>query len=147
MKRTEEKPFPNVFERFNFFVSLSFLARIYQFFSSLPPAGPIPPTFLKSGVPFLTTEDKTRDRGLSAARQGCQMVCFKTKNSNLGKFWRALLRKISVYFMTIWYILRPLEIFYGHLLHFEVIWYISPVLVFWTEKNLATPLLTTESFS
>jgi uncharacterized protein (DUF779 family) len=22
--------------------------------------------------------------------QGCQMVCFPTKNTNLGKFWRAL---------------------------------------------------------
>jgi hypothetical protein len=22
--------------------------------------------------------------------QGCQMVCFQTKNTNLGKFWRAL---------------------------------------------------------
>jgi hypothetical protein len=23
-------------------------------------------------------------------KQGCQMVCFQTKNPNLGKFWRAL---------------------------------------------------------
>jgi hypothetical protein len=22
--------------------------------------------------------------------QGCQMVCFQTKDSNLGKFWKAL---------------------------------------------------------
>jgi hypothetical protein len=22
--------------------------------------------------------------------QGCQMVCFQTKNQNLGKFWRAM---------------------------------------------------------
>jgi hypothetical protein len=28
--------------------------------------------------------------------------------------------------MTIWSILRPLEIFYGHLVYFVVIWYISP---------------------
>jgi hypothetical protein len=28
--------------------------------------------------------------------------------------------------MTIWSILRPLETFYGHLLYFVVIWYISP---------------------
>jgi hypothetical protein len=26
----------------------------------------------------------------AAAEQGCQMVCFQTKNPNLGKFWRAL---------------------------------------------------------
>jgi hypothetical protein len=28
--------------------------------------------------------------------------------------------------MTIWSILRPLEIFYGHLVYFVVIWYIFP---------------------
>jgi hypothetical protein len=54
------------------------------------------------------------------------MLCFQTKNPNLGKFWRVLQWKILVYFMTIWYILRPLEIFYGHLEYFVVIWYISP---------------------
>jgi hypothetical protein len=27
---------------------------------------------------------------LAAVVQGCQMVCFQTKNPNLGKFWRAL---------------------------------------------------------
>jgi hypothetical protein len=32
------------------------------------------------------------------------------------------------YFMTIWYILLPIGKFYGHLVHFVVIWYISP---FW----------------
>jgi hypothetical protein len=58
--------------------------------------------------------------------QGCQMVCFQTKNPNLGKFWGFLQWKIFVYFMTIWSILRTLEIFYGHLVHFVVIWYISP---------------------
>jgi hypothetical protein len=42
--------------------------------------------------------------------QGCQMVCFKTKNPNLGKFWKVLQWKILVYFTTIWSILRPLEI-------------------------------------
>jgi hypothetical protein len=39
--------------------------------------------------------------------QGCQMVCFQTKNPNLGKFWSVLLWKILIYFMTIWSILRP----------------------------------------
>jgi hypothetical protein len=34
--------------------------------------------------------------------------------------------KILVYFMTILSILRPLEIFYGHLVYNVVIWYISP---------------------
>jgi hypothetical protein len=54
------------------------------------------------------------------------MVCFQTKNPNLGKFCRVLQWKILVYFMTIWSILRPLEIFYGHLVYFVVIWYIFP---------------------
>jgi hypothetical protein len=67
------------------------------------------------------------------------MVCFQTKNPNLGKFCRVLLGKILAYFMTIWFILRPLEIFCGRLVYFVVIWfYFSPVLVFWTKKNLAT---------
>jgi hypothetical protein len=54
------------------------------------------------------------------------MVCFQTKNSNLGKFWRVLQWKILVYFIIIWSFLRPLEIFYGHLVYFVVNWYISP---------------------
>jgi hypothetical protein len=68
-------------------------------------------------------------RGKKRARcynQGCQMVCFQTKNLNFGKFWRVLLRKTLVYFMTIWSILRPLEIFYVHLVYFVVFWYIFP---------------------
>jgi hypothetical protein len=56
--------------------------------------------------------------------QGCQMACFQTKNSSLGKFWRDLQWKILVYFMygnlayftAIWYgILWPFGLFYGHL--------------------------------
>jgi hypothetical protein len=72
--------------------------------------------------------------------QGCQMVCFQTKNPNFGKFCRVLQWKILVYFMTIWSILRPFGIFYGHLVYFAVIWYIFPVFVFCTKKNLATLL-------
>jgi hypothetical protein len=34
-------------------------------------------------------------------QQGCQMVCFQTKNPKLGKFWRALEWKVLVYFMVI----------------------------------------------
>jgi hypothetical protein len=54
------------------------------------------------------------------------MVCFQTKNPNLGKFWRVLQWKILVYLMTIWSILRPLKKCYGHLVYFAVVWYISP---------------------
>jgi hypothetical protein len=43
------------------------------------------------------------------------MVCFQTKNPNLGKFWRAFEWKMLVYFMAVWNILRSFGIFYGHL--------------------------------
>jgi hypothetical protein len=59
------------------------------------------------------------------------MVCFQTKNPNLGKFWRILECKMLVYFVSIWSILRPWEIFYGRLVYFP------PVLVCCTKKNLA----------
>jgi hypothetical protein len=42
--------------------------------------------------------------------QGCQMVCFQTKNPNLGKFWRVLGR------------LENVNIFYGLLEYFMEIW-------------------------
>jgi hypothetical protein len=54
------------------------------------------------------------------------MVCFQAKNPTLGKFWMGLQWKILVYFMTIWSILRPFEIFFGPLVYFVVIWYIFP---------------------
>jgi hypothetical protein len=56
--------------------------------------------------------------------QGCQMVCFQTKNPNLGKFWRALDGKMLIYFMANWNILRTFGIFYVHLVEFVFIWYI-----------------------
>jgi hypothetical protein len=50
------------------------------------------------------------------AFQGCQMVYDQTKNQNLGTLWRALECKILLYFLAIWNILRPLDIFYGRLM-------------------------------
>jgi hypothetical protein len=47
--------------------------------------------------------------------QGCQMVCFQTKNPNLEKIWRVLQRKMLVYFMDTSSILRSFVIFYLHL--------------------------------
>jgi hypothetical protein len=38
--------------------------------------------------------------------KGCQVVCFQTKNPNLGKFWRALDWKKWIYFTVIRNILR-----------------------------------------
>jgi hypothetical protein len=36
------------------------------------------------------------------------------------------MENVGIYFMSIWSILQPLEIFYGHLVYFVVIWYIFP---------------------
>jgi hypothetical protein len=67
------------------------------------------------------------------------MVCFQTKNPILGKFWMVLLLKILVYFMTIWSILRPLEIFYGHLAYFGIIWCIFPRIGFLYHEKSGNP--------
>jgi hypothetical protein len=57
------------------------------------------------------------------SKLGCQMVCFQTRNPNLGKFWRALEWMILVYFMSIF---GPFGIccghfvkFYGYLVYFS----------------------------
>jgi hypothetical protein len=48
------------------------------------------------------------------------MVYFQTQNPNLGKLWRAKDRRMLIYLN----ILRTFEIFYDHLVHFVLIWYI-----------------------
>jgi hypothetical protein len=72
--------------------------------------------------------------------QGCQMVYFKTKNPNLGIFWRALEWKM-------WYIIRPFGIIYDHLVYvifgrlvqFVIIWQTYfPFWYVWNKNNLAT---------
>jgi hypothetical protein len=52
------------------------------------------------------------------------MVHFQTKNPNLGKFWKVLQWKMFGIFRAILSISRPTGVFYGHLVHFVVIWYI-----------------------
>jgi hypothetical protein len=49
--------------------------------------------------------------------------------------------------MAIWNIVRTFGKFYVHLVHFVFIWYIFPVLVTWTNKNLATLFAPTEKFA
>jgi hypothetical protein len=51
---------------------------------------------------------------------------FRTKKTYLGKFWKVLQWKILVFFMALLSILRPIVIFYGHLVHFVDIWYVFP---------------------
>jgi hypothetical protein len=71
--------------------------------------------------------------------QGCQMVHFQTKNRNLGKFWRVLQRKMLVYVLNSLSILRPFDIYFMTILVYIVlIWYIYPMMVYCTNKNLAT---------
>jgi hypothetical protein len=66
------------------------------------------------------------------------MVCFQTKNPNLGKFLRTLDGNLLIDFIANWNILRTFGKFNDHLVHFLLIWYIFPVLVSRTNKNLAT---------
>jgi hypothetical protein len=49
---------------------------------------------------------------------------FQTKNTNLGKFWKDLQWKMFGIYRAILSILRPNGIFYVHLVHFVVMWYI-----------------------
>jgi hypothetical protein len=39
---------------------------------------------------------------ISSPKQGCQMVCFRTKNPNLGKLWRVLQWKMLICLMDTW---------------------------------------------
>jgi hypothetical protein len=70
-------------------------------------------------------------------------IFFQTKTPNLGKFGRVLQWKIHIgifYFHLVYF--QPFDIFYGHLAYFLAIWYIFPVLVCCSKKNLATLLET-----
>jgi hypothetical protein len=63
--------------------------------------------------------------------QGCQMVCFQAKNTNLGKHFRASDWYINVdghleYFIDIWNIWWPFGTFCVHLVHFFQLWYHAP---------------------
>jgi hypothetical protein len=69
------------------------------------------------------------------------MVYFQTKNSNLGKFLRALDWRMLIYFMAIWNFWLIFWIFYDHLAHFVFNWYIFPVLVSCTKNILETQVL------
>jgi hypothetical protein len=66
------------------------------------------------------------------------MVCFQTKNNNLGKFWRAIEWKTLVYFMAIWYILW----LFGNVV---VIWYLFPPFGILCQEKSGNPALTAVS--
>jgi hypothetical protein len=64
--------------------------------------------------------------------QGCQMVFFQTKNTNLGLFWSVLECKMLVYFTAIWKIERPFGVLYDLFGIFLSFWYGE------LRKNMAT---------
>jgi hypothetical protein len=66
---------------------------------------------LKPGRGFEPRDLVLQAYAMTTSEQGCQMVCFQTKNPNLGKFLGVLQWKMMV-------------IFYGHLVHFTVFCYI-----------------------
>jgi hypothetical protein len=65
--------------------------------------------------------------------QGCQMEYFHTKNPNFHNFWRASEWKTLVYVCYG----HLVYVCYDNLVYLVVIWYIFPVLVSYTKKNLA----------
>jgi hypothetical protein len=66
---------------------------------------------------------------------------FKPKNPDLGTFWRALDRKIYIYFIASWNILWRFGAFYDHLVNFVFIWYNVSGFGIMYQENLATLLL------
>jgi hypothetical protein len=70
--------------------------------------------------------DRVRAHAGVDLTQGCQMVYFHTKKSQLGYFWRALEWKMLLYFMAIWYFCHLGSI-------------VFPILVPCTKKNLGNP--------
>jgi hypothetical protein len=71
--------------------------------------------------------------------QGCQMVCFQTKNPNLVKFLRALYWKMLICYVAIWNILRTFGIFYDQLVHFVFIWCIFPFFGIMRQEKSGNP--------
>jgi hypothetical protein len=57
-------------------------------------------------------KEEKKISGAKVQIQGCQMVYFQTKNTNLGKIWGALEWKMLLYLMTIWNIFWSFYIIY-----------------------------------
>jgi hypothetical protein len=74
---------------------------------------------------------------IHSRQQGRKMAYFQNKNPNLGEFRRVLEWKMLVYCITIWSFCGHLVYILSYSEYFMVIWYIFPVLVCCTKKNLA----------
>jgi hypothetical protein len=59
-----------------------------------------------------------------SGKQGCQMVYFQNKNTDLGKLWSDFDWKLLIYFNVICNIVWTFGILYDHFVHFMLIWYI-----------------------
>jgi hypothetical protein len=69
------------------------------------------------------------------------MVYFQTKKFPFWvNFGGLVMEDVDLLNFPFWYILQPIVKFYGHLVHFVVIWYIFHILVCCIKKNLATLL-------
>jgi hypothetical protein len=79
-------------------------------------------------------------RGEHDLTSGLPDGLFSNQKIQFGKFWRALEWKMLIYFMDISNILLTFGIFSDNLVQFVFFWYIFPVLVSCTKKNLATLL-------
>jgi hypothetical protein len=90
-----------------------------------------------SVLPFLSQNVANASPG--ADYRVARWFVFKTKNPNLGQFWKSLEWKMLLYFMIIWNILWPFGIMYGSLVQFVVIWYIFPILVCLDQAKSGNP--------
>jgi hypothetical protein len=84
-------------------------------------------------------EDLFNGMNISVYVAGLPDGMFQTKNPNLVKFWWVLQWKMFVYFIS------PFGTFFSNLVCCLVIWYIFPVLVCCSKKNLATLVCTYKS--
>jgi hypothetical protein len=101
------------------------------------------PICVHTGCRAVSRDTERHENHCSCKYQGCQMVCFQTKNTNLeglatevvGIFYGHLVYFTAplVYFVTFWYILWLFGVFF-------------PFLVCCTKKNLATLVNTHQIF-
>jgi hypothetical protein len=70
------------------------------------------------------------------------MAYFKTKNISLGTFWRALKKKMLVYFVAIWNIFKAIWYILSIFGNFIVFWYIFARLGNLYQEKSGNPALT-----
>jgi hypothetical protein len=72
--------------------------------------------------------------------QGCQMVCFQTKNPNFGKkFWGPGIKNVVIFYDNLEYF-TDFGKTYGLVVYFVVIWYIFYALVCLDQEKSGNPV-------